>query len=77
MPARRRHYPGRGPAAGISGTRAAYDRCRTCGHARVNHLTSALFVCSGLVYVTRPDGKQFSPPRMGLCPCPRFKESEE
>ena len=77
MPARRRHYPGRGPAAGISGTRAAYDQCATCGHARVTHTISPPAGCSGLAYVTRPDGKQYSPPRMGVCPCPGFKERQE
>ena len=77
MPARRRHYPDRAPATGISATRGAYDSCRTCGHARVKHLTGPLPGCAGLVYVTTAQGGQYHPPRMGSCPCPRFNESEE
>lgn len=77
MPARRRHYPGRGPLTGTAGTRAAYDSCRTCGHARNKHLTSLPQFCTGLVYVEsydHPDSPDMHPE---ACPCPGFSESEE
>jgi hypothetical protein len=77
MPARRRHYPGRHAARGISATRGAYDLCRGCPHPRVKHLTGPLPGCAGTVYV--PDPGATAGPGMipGTCPCPGFTETEE
>ena len=77
MPARRRHYPGRAPAAGMSGTRAAYDICARpeCRHARVKHTAGG--TCTAVLYyaTARPPGVMV--PLPGCCTCPAFSESEE
>lgn len=77
MPARRRHYPGRGPAPGISGTRGAYDTCARpgCGHARVKHLTAGPCV-TPVHQVTLPRSTAGAGP-WGICQCPAFTESEK
>jgi hypothetical protein len=74
MAVRQRHYPGRGRATGISGTRRAYDLCAGCGHARVKHLAKFPGGCTATVrqgYEITPAGgrTQFLP-----CPCPGFHE---
>jgi len=77
MPARRRHYPGRGPAAGISGTHAAYDNCARpgCGHSRVHHLAGG--PCTRLLAPVIDQATREEVITTGLCRCERFKESEE
>ena len=77
MPARRRMYPDRAPATGLSGTRAAYDSCARpgCGHARVKHLTSG--PCVNLVTWPPGDDRNWAGTGYGPCSCTGFSESEE
>lgn len=77
MPARRRHYPGRGPAPGISGTLAAYDTCARpgCGDARVKHTSGGVCTAAKYYPVAQPWGGRRTVP--GSCSCPGFVESEE
>lgn len=77
MPARRRMYPDRAPATGISGTAAAYDSCArpSCGHARVKHLTGG--ACTAPKWhptAAELAANEYGP---GTCSCPAFTESEE
>lgn len=77
MPARMRHYPGRGPRKGISGTRAAYDPCAGCGHARVKHLTGPVAGCSATDMALAGDRGGQGRQAPGTCQCPGFTGREE
>jgi hypothetical protein len=76
MPARRKHYPGRGPATGISGTRRAYDLCAGCGHARVKHLTGPRPGCSAAVVFPMDLSECGIRKGPGTCLCPGYTETE-
>ena len=77
MPARRRMYPDRAPARGISGTPAAYDCCARpgCGDARVKHTSDGRCTAAKYFPVAQPWGGHRNVP--GTCSCTGFTESEE
>lgn len=77
MPARRRHYPGRGPATGTAGTRDAYRVCTRpgCGHNRIRHPSAG--PCVGNHAWPPGDPRNWAGTGFGPCECTGFTESEE
>lgn len=75
MPARRKHYPGRGPLTGTAGTPNAHRLCAGCRHPWFRHCNGPSPGCTTLIPCDAPEifGVGLTPWRP--CPCDGFTET--